>query len=74
MIRRWRTFPAWWGSPPPARKRRRSVTRKRDEHEELEWKTSVTSRHAVESSRVFQGIDMGQKPILKKTNTSFGPP
>jgi hypothetical protein len=25
-------------------------------------------------SRVFQGIDVGQKPILKKTNTSFGPP
>jgi hypothetical protein len=52
---------------------RPAAAQKRDEREELAWKTSAASRRAVENSRVFQGIDVGQKPIPDKPNASFGP-
>jgi hypothetical protein len=52
---------------------RPAAAQKRDEREKLAWKTSAASRCAVENSRVFQGIDVGQKPIPDKPNASFGP-
>jgi hypothetical protein len=51
----------------------RLAAQKRDEREELAWKTSAASGRAVENSRVFRNIDVGQKPISDKPNASFEP-
>jgi hypothetical protein len=63
---------AWWGSPAVAREKRWTVTRKRDEHEELAWKRSAVYRGAVEDSRVFQGIDVGQNAKPVQPNAVLG--
>jgi hypothetical protein len=52
---------------------RPAAAQKRDKREELAWKTSAAFGRVVENSHVFQGIDVGQKPIPDKPNASFGP-
>jgi hypothetical protein len=71
-FRRGGAHPAWWGSSAAARERRRTVTRTRDEREELTWKRSVVCGGAVENSRVFQGIGVGQNAKSVQPNAVLG--